>query len=276
FSERFPDRFFDVGICEQHAVTLAAGLAAGGLRPVCALYSTFLQRGYDQVIHDVCIQHLPVVFAIDRAGLVGEDSPTQNGTFDLSFLRAVPGLALCAPRDDVDTTLLLRHLLRSDGPGAVRYARCAAPTIGVPEGRDVTRAEWLRRGTDLVLLTVGPCAAAALEAAALLKTDGVSAGVVDARWVKPLDAALLDEIRGLPVLTVEENTLNGGFGAAVLEHYERAGLLGGLRLRRHGVPDVFSEQGTRAEQLETHDLHAAGLRRAALDFLASLDASGTV
>ncbi len=274
FAERFPDRFFDVGICEQHAVTLAAGLAAGGLRPVCALYSTFLQRGYDQVIHDVCIQHLPVVFAIDRAGLVGEDSPTQNGTFDLSFLRAVPGLALCAPRDDVDTALMLRHLLQSDGPGAVRYARCAAPTIGEAEGRDVTRAEWLRRGTDVVLLTVGPCAAAALEAAALLEADGVSAGVADARWVKPLDTALLDEIRGIPLVTVEENTLDGGFGAAVLEHYEREGRLGGLRLRRHGVPDVFSEQGTRAEQLEMHDLHAAGLRRTVLDFLAAGDAPG--
>ncbi len=259
FEKEFPGRFFDVGICEQHAVTFAAGLAIAGLRPVTAIYSTFLQRGYDQLIHDVCIQNLPVVFAIDRAGLVGEDSPTQNGTFDLSFLRAVPNLRVGAPRDGVDTALMVRWALRQNGPVAVRYARGEAPAIGPADGRDITRGELLREGMDAVLLTVGPSAGVALHAAELLQAEGISVAVADARWVKPLDGALLDSLRDRPILTVEENTLDGGFGGAVLEHFEKTGRMDGLRLRRLGIPDVFSEQGTREEQIEMHDLDAGGL-----------------
>ncbi len=270
FEAEFPDRFFDVGICEQHAVTFAAGLAVAGMRPVCAIYSTFLQRGYDQLIHDVCIQNLPVVFALDRAGLVGEDSPTQNGTFDLSFLRAVPGLAVCAPRDGLDTALLMRHALRQEAPVAVRYARGAAPDIGEVEGRDISRGELLRDGSDAVLLTVGPCAAAALDAAGRLAEEGISVAVADARWIKPLDAVLLERLRRMPLITVEENTLDGGFGSAVLEHFERLGQLDGLRMRRCGIPDVFSPQATREEQLAAHDLHAGGLCRTVRAFLAEI------
>ncbi len=267
FEKEFPDRFFDVGICEQHAVTFAAGLAIAGLKPVAALYSTFLQRGYDQLVHDVCIQKLPVVFAIDRAGLVGEDSPTQNGTFDLSFLRAIPNLRVGAPRDGVDTEHMVRWALRQNEPIAVRYARSEAPTIGPAEARDITRGELLRQGTDAVILTVGPSAGVALDAAERLQAQGISVAVADARWVKPLDAALLDCLRDRPILTVEENTLDGGFGSAVMEHFEKTGQMEGLRLRRLGIPDVFSEQATREEQLETHHLDANGLCAAVRELL---------
>jgi 1-deoxy-D-xylulose-5-phosphate synthase len=268
FEERFPDRFFDVGICEQHAVTLAAGMAVRGLRPVAAIYSTFLQRGYDQLIHDVCIQGLPVVFAIDRSGLVGEDSPTQNGTFDISFLRCVPDLQVLAPRDDVDTKLMLQWALTQDGPVAIRYARGKAPTIGSAEGRDVTRGEVLREGTDGNFLVIGPCARACLEAAAKLEAEaGVSMGVVDARHIKPLDTDLLDSLVDRPLITVEENTLDGGFGAAVIEYFDRSDRLNDLRIHRIGIPDVFSKQATRDEQLAAHDLDAPGLYRRAQAFL---------
>ena len=272
FEKEFPDRFFDVGICEQHAVTFAAGLAIAGLRPVAAIYSTFLQRGYDQLIHDVCIQNLPVVFAIDRAGLVGEDSPTQNGTFDLSFLRAVPNLRVGAPRDDVDTELMLRWALGQDGPTALRYARGEAPTIGPAEGRDRTRGELLREGADAALLTVGPSAGTALQAAEQLQTEGISVAVADARWVKPLDTGLLDSLSDRPIITVEENTLEGGFGSAVLEHFEKTGRMNGLRLKRLGIPDVFSEQATREEQVEMHRLDVNGLCAAVRQMLAKVPA----
>ena len=262
FGEKFPNRFFDVGICEQHAVTFAAGLAIRGMKPVAAIYSTFLQRGYDQLIHDVCIQNLPVVFAIDRAGLVGEDSPTQNGTFDISFLRAVPNMKVAAPRDAIDTALMLDWALAQDTPVAVRYARDKAPAIGNPEGRDVSRAETLREGGDVCFLCIGPCCAQAMEAAARLEEEGIAAGVIDARHVKPLDTDMLDTIANQPILTVEENTLDGGFGSAVLEYFANQGRLDGLRIHRMGVPDVFSEHATRAEQLANHDLDAEGLAKA--------------
>ncbi len=267
FEEKFPDRFYDVGICEQHAVTLAAGMAAKGLRPVAAIYSTFLQRGYDQLIHDVCIQQLPVVFAIDRAGLVGEDSPTQNGTFDISFLRCVPGLRVLAPRDDVDTKQMLLWALKQDGPVAIRYARGKAPTIGAREGRDITQGEVLREGTDGNFLVVGPCAQPCLDAAERLAKEGHSFGVVDARHIKPLDTALLDTLLDRPIITVEENTLEGGFGAAVMEYFETIDRLQELRIHRVGIPGVFSKQASRSEQLAAHDLDAGGLYRRALAFL---------
>ncbi len=267
FEERFPDRFYDVGICEQHAVTMAAGMAAKGLRPVAAIYSTFLQRGYDQLIHDVCIQKLPVVFAIDRSGLVGEDSPTQNGTFDISFLRCVPDLQVLAPRDDVDTRLMLLWALKQDGPVAIRYARGKAPTIGTADGRDMDRGEVLREGTDGNFLVVGPCAQACLDASDQLAAAGLSVGVVDARHIKPLDTALVDGLLDRPIITVEENTLDGGFGSAVIEYVEGTGRLHELRIHRVGIPDVFSAQATRAEQLAAHDLDADGLFRRAQAFL---------
>lgn len=267
FEQVFPDRFFDVGICEQHAVTFAAGLAAEGMRPVTALYSTFLQRGYDQLIHDVCLQSLPVVFAIDRAGLVGEDSPTQNGVFDLSYLRAVPNLRVLAPRDAADTSLMLEWALSLNEPVALRYARSAAPNIGTVEDRDVRTAQRLREGDDLVFLTVGPCAAAALAAAEQLEKEGIATGVVDARSIKPLDTAMLDALRDFPIITVEENTLNGGFGSAVLEYYEQSDQLPRVQLARAGLHDAFGDLATREEQLQMYGLDADGLARMAREML---------
>lgn len=267
FEEHFPDRFFDVGICEQHAVTFAAGLAAAGMRPVCAIYSTFLQRGYDQYIHDVCLQGLPVVFAIDRAGAVGEDSPTQQGAFDLSFLRAIPGITLLCPRDDVDLRLMLHWALRQAGPVAIRYPRSAACTIGSPDRPDPLRGQILRQGADVTLVGLGPCLSECIEAAERLDREGLSVGVVDARIVKPLDAALLDDIADRPLVTVEENTIEGGFGSAVLEHYERAGVLHRIRMRRVGFPDAFIDHATRDEQLADLGLTAAHLAAVARSLL---------
>jgi 1-deoxy-D-xylulose-5-phosphate synthase len=265
--EHYPERFYDVGICEQHAVTFAAGLATQGLKPICAIYSTFLQRGYDQLLHDVAIQNLPVVFAIDRAGLVGEDSPTQNGTFDISFLRCVPGLKLLAPRDDVDTQLMLHWALQQPGPVALRYARGGAPTIGNPEGRDISKGEVLRNGQDATFLATGPVIAACIEAAEALEAEGHSIGVADARFIKPLDGVLLDSLADRPIITVEENTLDGGFGSAVMEYFQLRDQT--PRIHRIGIPDIFSEQATRQQQLEAHGLHAAGLAETARGFLLS-------
>ncbi|MBI2423253.1 MAG: 1-deoxy-D-xylulose-5-phosphate synthase [Candidatus Hydrogenedentes bacterium] len=262
-----PKQFFDVGICEQHAVTFAAGLATQGMRPVAAIYSTFLQRGYDQLLHDVCIQKLPVVFALDRAGLVGEDSPTQNGTFDISFLRCVPGLKIAAPRDDVDTRLLLHWALEQELPVAIRYARGQAPTIGDAENRDITRGEILRHGDDATFLAIGPILKDCLEAATLLEQEGFSVGVADARHIKPLDTGLIDKLLDRPLITVEENTLHGGFGSAILEYAADTRRLHELRILRMGIPDIFSEQATREEQLAVHDLNTAGLAASARSFL---------
>ncbi len=260
FEKEFPDRTFDVGICEQHAVTFSAGLASQGMRPVAAIYSTFLQRGYDQYIHDVCIQKLPVVFAIDRAGAVGEDSPTQQGAFDVSFLRVIPNIQVLAPRDDVDMRSMLLWSLKQAGPIALRYARGAAPTIGDAEGRDITRGEILREGSDGYFLSIGPIVQNCLAAAELMNERyGLSIGVADARWIKPLDIELLERIKHLPIVTVEENTVIGGFGSAVLEHFQRNGDLQDLRLEMAGFPDAFIEHGTRDEQLTEIGLDPKGL-----------------
>ena len=268
FAARFPDRCFDVGICEQHAVTMAAGMAVSGMRPVAAIYSTFLQRGYDQLIHDVCLQGLPVVFAIDRAGLVGEDSPTQNGVYDLTFLRAIPGLRIGAPRDGIDLERMLAFALNQNSPCALRYARSEAPMIGPEVGRaPITRAEVLREGTDAVFLTVGPCAGEALTVAAQLARAGRQVGVIDARWIKPLDESVLNRIAGIPILTVEENALEGGFGSAVLEYYERQGILPAVRIRRLGVPDRYIPHATRREQLVVCGLDADSLYRTMVNWL---------
>jgi 1-deoxy-D-xylulose-5-phosphate synthase len=267
FAEVFPDRCFDVGICEQHAVTFAAGMATQGLKPVAAIYSTFLQRGYDQLIHDVCLQNLPVVFAIDRAGLVGEDSPTQQGVFDLSFLRAIPNVKVLAARDNVDLRHMLHWALKQDGPVALRYARDKGPVIGPEGNRDITRGQVLREGRDANFLAVGPIVAKCVLAAEALEEFGFSVGVADARFVKPLDAELLDTLSALPIITAEENTLEGGFGAAVLEHFETLGRLSDVRIKRVGVPDRFLSHATRAEQLEDAGLSVPALIEAVRGFV---------
>jgi 1-deoxy-D-xylulose-5-phosphate synthase len=251
FSRRFPERFYDVGIAEQHAVTFAAGMAAHGLRPTVALYSTFLQRAYDNVLHDVCLQNLPVTFALDRGGLVGADGPTHHGVFDFSYLRHIPNLTLMAPRDEIELQRAMRTALTVDGPFAYRYPRGAGLGLPAPdrlEAAPVGRGEKLRKGKDGSFIAIGVGVAAALKAAELLEKEGISLAVVDARFVKPLDRELLiDEAcsTGL-LLTVEENALQGGFGSAVLELLADEGL--SVRALRFGVPDLFVEQGTQ-EQL---------------------------
>jgi len=267
-AERFPERVFDVGICEQHAVTFAAGLAANGMKPVCAIYSTFLQRGFDQALHDVCLQNLPVLFAIDRAGCVGEDSPTQQGAFDLSFLRIIPNIQIMAPRDAYDLKAMTRHCLEQDGPTAIRYARGKATVIGDTTGRDISCGEILRHGDDATLLGLGPVLQNCLEAAERLeRTAGLSVAVADARWIKPLDEELIERLAGKPIITVEENSIVGGFGSAVLEHFEKRDMLGRVRLKRLGFPDEFVAHGTRDEQLADIGLDVDSIVDAVRKFL---------
>ena len=269
FAERFPARFHDVGICEQHAVAMAAGMAKAGLRPVAVIYSTFLQRGYDQVFQEVALQSLPVVFALDRAGLVGQDGPTHNGVFDVAYLRTLPGFVLCAPRDATDMRRMLEAALRHDtGPVALRYPRDECPRSEVlpPEERREMRpgtAEILLEGRDVWIWAYGAIVHRALEAAHRLRARGVEAGVVDARFAKPLDEELLArhvrECRH--VVTVEEHQRAGGFGSAVLEAASRVPEVR-ARVRVLGVPDRFVEHmSSRDEQLTAVGLDAAGIER---------------
>ena len=249
--EELPDRYYDVGIAEQHAVLFAAGLALQGAKPVAAIYSTFLQRGYDQIVHDVCLQQLNVVFAMDRAGLVGDDGPTHHGAFDLSYLRCLPHIVLMAPRDEA----MLVHMLHSavlynDGPVALRYPRGEAegvPLPARPEPIEIGRGEPLREGGGRVaFLGYGYGVPLALGAAERLAEDhGVEATVADARFAKPLDAELVERLAAEHELlvTVEENVLAGGFGAAVLEHLGDRDLLGQTRLMRFGLPDRYVTHG---------------------------------
>ncbi|HEY5999532.1 MAG TPA: 1-deoxy-D-xylulose-5-phosphate synthase, partial [bacterium] len=263
FAAAHPARFFDVGIAEQHAVTFAAGLACEGMRPVVAIYSTFLQRGYDQVLHDVCLQGLPVVFALDRGGLVGDDGATHHGLFDLAFLRSIPGMVVAAPKDEAELARLLRTALAHPGPFALRYPRGAG--LGVPVDEDpqplpVGSWEVLRPGGDLAILAVGPCVRPALEAAEALAAEGWRVGVVNARFVKPLDAAVLAETAAAnPLLiTAEEGVLAGGFGDAVIAQLAEQGPAG-VRVERAGVPDEFVEHAPQALLRDRLGLNAAGL-----------------
>ncbi len=270
FREAFPDRFFDVGIAEAHAVTFAAGLAREGKIPVVAIYSTFLQRAFDQVIHDVCIQKLPVVFMIDRAGLVGADGATHQGLFDLSFLRQIPGMSLMAPRDEAELVRMLRTAVGAGRPVAIRYPRGSGPEAAIPSGPGPGMVPWgkgelLAEGKDVLLVGIGSTVAMCLDAAEELRKQGVSAAVVDARFVKPLDAdLLLPLVRRIGrVVTVEENLLAGGFGSAVMElleeHDEHP-----QRFRRIGVRDRFVEHGSPAQLREECGLTAAHIVSGAL------------
>jgi 1-deoxy-D-xylulose-5-phosphate synthase len=266
FRSRFPERFFDVGIAEQHAVALAAGLARQGARPVVGIYSTFLQRAYDQFIHDVCIQDLPVVFALDRAGIVGDDGKTQQGVFDYSYMRCIPNIVLMAPKDENELQHMLHTALQHDGPVAVRYPRGAAigvPLDATPQRLPVGKAEVLRRGADVALLGIGLGVDSALHAAEQLAGEGVSATVVNARFVKPLDRDLILDLAHSVgrLVTIEENALAGGFGSAVWELLEHEGVEG-CRLYRVGVPDEFVEHGSQASWRKRYGLDAAGVLEA--------------
>jgi 1-deoxy-D-xylulose-5-phosphate synthase len=246
FAKRFPDRMYDVGIAEQHAVTFAAGLAADGFRPVCAIYSTFLQRAFDQVVHDVALQRLPVTFALDRGGLVGADGPTHHGVLDFAYLRIIPNLVVAAPRDENDLEGLLAAAVASGRPFALRFPRGNATGVSIlsePKALAIGRGELLRRGSDVALLGIGRTVPVALKTAELLAERGVRASVIDARYVKPLDAELICAVARAAghVVTIEDHAGHGGFGSAVLELLARE--LPRTAVRIHALPDRFTDHG---------------------------------
>jgi 1-deoxy-D-xylulose-5-phosphate synthase len=259
FRERFPDRYFDVGIAEQHALTFAAGLACEDLKPVVAIYSTFLQRAYDQVIHDICLQNLPVLMAIDRAGVVGADGPTHCGDFDLSFLRCLPNITVMAPADENECRQMLGTGFELDGPSAVRYPRGVGPGVEVSPtltALPVGKAEVRRRGKQIAILAFGSMVEPAEQAA-----EAFNATLVNMRFVKPLDEELIREIaaeHGL-IVTVEENSIAGGAGSAVSEFLNESGI--DIPILHLGLPDRFPQQGTRAEVLAEFGLDAEGIQR---------------
>lgn len=257
FSKEYPDRYFDVGIAEQHAVTFAAGIACEGLKPIVAIYSTFLQRAYDQLIHDVAIQNLPVVFAIDRAGLVGADGPTHAGSFDLSYLRCIPNITVMAPADENECRQMLYTAFQLDGPTAVRYPRGTGPGVAIQQEMQaipVGKGEIRRQGTRVALLAFGTMLAPCLAAG-----DELDATVVNMRFIKPLDQELVSQLAAEYELlvTVEENTIMGGAGSAVLEYLVNQG--NHINLLQLGLPDYFIDQGDSAQMLANCGLDKAGI-----------------
>ena len=268
FEQRFPGRYHDTSIAEQHAVTLAAGMACDGLKPVVAIYSTFLQRAYDQVVHDVAVQNLPVLFAIDRAGLVGPDGPTHAGSFDVTMLRCLPNFTIMAPADENECRLMLSTGLELDGPAAVRYPRGSGPGVSVAPGLQtvpVGKAEVRRRGNDLAILAFGTMVSAAMEVA-----ESLDATLINMRFIKPLDEACVLEMARThaAILTVEESTIPGGAGEAVSECLAAHELY--RPLAHVGLPDRFIEHGSRDDQLEDAGLTPAGILEAASKLLAQL------
>jgi len=260
-----------VGIAEQHAVTFAAGLATEGFRPVVTIYSTFLQRAYDQIIHDVCLPNLPVVFALDRGGLVGEDGPTHHGHFDITYLRSLPNMTLMAPKDENELRHMLYTALHHSGPVAIRYPRGKGVGAAMDPAYKLLpmgEAEILKAGNDIQIFAIGSMVAPSMDAAAVLEEEGVSVGVVNCRFVKPLDHGLVDIAASSGrVLAVEENIRQGGFGGAVLELFNDAGLRD-VRVRRIGLPDTFVEHGPQDVLRAKYGLDTAGILQEARSLLA--------
>jgi len=247
FSKKFPDRFYDIGIAEQHAVTFAAGLALEGMKPVVAIYSTFLQRAYDQILHDVCLQNLPVVFALDRGGIVGEDGPTHQGLFDFSYLRHIPNLVIMVPKDEDEFQHMIKTAIECPMSVAFRYPRGRGMGVKMEtilKSIDIGKGEVLREGNDILVLAIGSTVYPALRAAERLEDAGIHTAVINSRFLKPLDRDLIYNWakRTGKVLTVEENVLQGGFGSAVLELLQEKGLFS-VQVKRLGIPDLFVEHG---------------------------------
>jgi 1-deoxy-D-xylulose-5-phosphate synthase len=268
FAEIFPDRFFDVGIAEQHGVTFAAGMATEGLKPVVAIYSTFLQRAYDQVLHDVCLDRLPVIFAVDRSGIVGEDGSTHHGLFDLSYLRSLPNMVVMAPSDENELRRMLVTALQHDGPIAFRYPRGAATGAPIEKASSplpLGKAKVLKKGDDILILAIGRPVNDALEAYEILKQQGIFATVVNCRFVKPLDVDLICSLaRDIPhIITIEENVRQGGFGSAVLEALSDEGI-SGIRVERIGVADTFVEHGPQQLLRSLYGIDAPAIVKAAM------------
>ena len=263
FEKVFPDRLYDVGIAEQHAVTFAAGLAAQGMRPVIPIYSTFLQRAYDQVVHDVATQNLPVTFCIDRGGLVAEDGTTHHGAFDFAYLRHMPNMTIMAPKDENELQHMIKTGLTATGPTAVRYPRgsvLGVPMDAEPEVLPIGKGELLKSGNDIALVAIGVTVYQAVEAAERLEREGISAAVVNARFVKPLDGELIREVsqKSKCLLTIEESSRMGGFGSAVLEYLSDEGMYN-LPTKCLGLPDWYIEQGPQNLLREKYGLTADGI-----------------
>lgn len=268
FAERFPERFYDVGIAESHAVTFAAGLASQGLIPVVAIYSTFLQRAYDQIVHDVCLQNLPVIFAIDRAGIVGEDGATHQGMFDISFLRHIPNIVLMAPKDGRELKEMMRFALKLNKPVAIRYPRGKAQDTMYCSDIGYGKAEVLLEGSDILILSVGNTVSESLNAAERLKKEGIKASVVNARFIKPLDKELILSMakKIKKIVTVEENVLAGGFGSAILELFNENNIMN-ISLKRIGIDDVFVEHGSQAILRNKYGIDEEAIYKAALSLV---------
>ena len=273
FRDTFPKRYYDVGIAEEHAVTFAAGLAADGMKPVVAVYSSFMQRSYDQVQHDVSLQKLPVVIAMDRAGLVGEDGPTHHGVFDIAIFRTLPDVVVMAPADENELQHMLATAFACRLPALLRYPRGRGFGVQMdaePAPLPLGRGRVLARGRDLTFLAIGNRVHPALKAAQLLKDLGVDAGVADLRFVKPLDGALVRELAAAgPLVTVEDGSLAGGFGSAVLEFLNAEGL--SPKVLRLGIPDAYVEQGKPEELYEDLGLTAARIAEGAAAWLGKKD-----
>ncbi|MCD6486627.1 MAG: 1-deoxy-D-xylulose-5-phosphate synthase [Syntrophobacterales bacterium] len=273
FARDIPERFYDVGIAEQHGVTFAAGMATEGFIPVVAIYSTFLQRAYDQVLHDVCLQNLPVVFALDRGGIVGDDGPTHHGLFDYSYLRVIPNIIVMAPKDEDELRRMLKAAVECGGPVSIRYPRgkgVGVPLDQAPESIEIGKAEIVREGKDVAIIAIGSTVYPSLEAAGRLKDENIQATVVNSRFVKPLDKALLCELATSfkKIITVEENVLMGGFGSAVLELFEETGI-SGVVVKRLGIGDDFVEQGTQALLRKKHGIDTEGIASAVREIIKS-------
>ena len=273
---KFPERSFDVGIAEQHCVTFAAGLSCEGLKPVCAIYSTFLQRAFDQLVHDVCIQNLNVKFCLDRGGIAGGDGPTHHGLLDIAYLRGVPNIILMAPKDEGEMRDMLYTMVEHNGPAAMRYPRgsgVGAPLDRAPELLEIGKAELLRDGGEIALVAYGAMVHPSLQAAENLAKDGIEATVVNARFAKPLDSSLLLALARTKrlIVTVEEAYLAGGFGAAVLELLEENGLQDKVRVVRMGVPDRIVTHGDPKLLLAKYGLDADGIYTKVKESLEVLD-----
>jgi 1-deoxy-D-xylulose-5-phosphate synthase len=275
FQQAFPNRFFDVGLAEQCAVTFAAGLATQGVKPVAAIYSTFLQRSYDQLIHDVCLQNLPVIFTLDRAGLVGADGPTHHGVFDFAYLRSMPNMVVMAPKDEDELQHMVKTAVEYErGPIAFRYPRgtgVGVPMASLPQSLPIGKGEVLCNGDDLLILAIGNRVHPALEAAEMLADSDISTTVVNARFVKPLDEALILPLakRIGKIITIEDGVLMGGFGSAILEMFADRGLTG-VAVKRLGIPDQFIEHGDVETLYQLCSLDADSIVREGLKFAKDL------
>jgi len=271
FAQEYPDRFYDVGIAEQHAVTFAAGLSTRGLRPVVAVYSTFLQRAYDQIVHDVCLQKLPVIFAIDRAGIVGEDGPTHNGLFDISFLRHIPNIVIMAPKDGREFEYMMALALEHAGPVAIRYPRGKVSEEGFYGSSSIFKvgeAEIVRKGTDIALIAIGNTVRPAIGAARILSGKNIDAMVINGRFAKPLDRGLIGSVvKAIPkIITIEENVIQGGFGSAVLEFVHSLDVHG-IQMRCLGIPDTYLKQGKPSDLRKLYGIDDEGISTVALSLI---------